>query len=262
MKVCSIPFDIVHGDVEANLVSAAHALHQVESDTDVVVLPELFTTSFVPDNETVAALAEANDGRTVEALRRWAEFFGFAIAGSFLACDGRGHYFNRGFFVEPSGDMAFYDKRHLFPLSTEDKVYTPGRGLPLRVRFRGWEFMLVLCFDVRFPVWTRNRPDAMYDVLLIPANWPHSRADQFKILLAARAVENQVYVVGANRSGKDDYGEYLPSDSIIFDNLGHPIQETRSGTGFQYALLDRKALMIGRERFPAWRASDHWTIEL
>lgn len=261
MKVCSIPLDIKYASPEDNILSAAKALHEVESDTDVVLLPELFTTAFVPDINTVATLAERNDGRTVETLRRWAEFFGFAIAGSFLATDGGGRYYNRGFFVEPSGDVTFYDKRHLFPLSTEDKTYTPGREHAARVRFRGWEFMLVICFDVRFPVWTRNRPESMYDVLLVPANWPHSRAGQFKILLAARAVENQVYVVASNRIGDDKFGQYNLGDSAIYDNLGTAIQETRRN-GYQYALLDRKALDEGRSRFPAYVATDKWSIEL
>lgn len=262
MKICAIPFDIVYGDVEANLLAMAHALHAVEPDTDVVVVPELFTTSFVQDRREQKLWAETDEGHTVDSLRRWAQFFGFAIAGSYLHTDGHDNYSNRGFFVEPSGEIAFYDKRHLFPLSTEDKVYTAGREMPLRVRFRGWEFMLVLCFDVRFPVWTRNRPGALYDVLLVPANWPRSRADQLRILLAARAVENQAYVVCANRSGSDNYGEYHPSETQIYDNLGNPIHETRSASGYRYALLSRADLDKGRERFPAWRASDSWTIDL
>lgn len=261
MKICSIPLDIVYASVEDNIIATAKALNDVEKDTDIVVLPELFTTAFVPDLKSVAQIAEKNDGRTVQALRRWAEFFGFAIAGSFLATDGDGRYFNRGFFVEPSGDVTFYDKRHLFPLSTEDKVYTAGHELPARIRYRGWEFMLVLCFDIRFPVWTRNRPERMYDILLVPANWPHSRADQLKILLAARAVENQVFVITANRSGSDKFGEYQISDSGMYDNLGVNIQETRRN-GYHYALLEHKLLTEGRSRFPAYIATDNWSIEL
>lgn len=261
MKVCSLPLDIVYASPEENLVSAAHALSQVETDTDLVVLPELFTTSFVPDEKTVSSLAEDNNGKTISTLKRWAQFFGFAIAGSFLATDGNGHYFNRGFFVEPMGDITLYDKRHLFPLSTEDKVYSPGTAFPPRIRFRGWEFRLAICFDIRFPVWTRNRPENMYDVLLVPANWPHTRAEQFRILLAARAVENQIYVIACNRTGTDKYGEYPQGDSWIFNNLGTPIQETRRN-GYQYALLDKDELMTGRKRFPAYVATDKWNIEL
>ena len=261
MKICAIPFDIVYASPEENLAAAGHALEQVEDDTDVVVLPELFTTAFVPDLGSVKVLAEDNSGRTVDTLRRWARKGGYAIAGSFLATDGSDSYFNRGFFVEPDGKATFYDKRHLFPLSTEDKVYTPGRAMAPRIDFRGWVFRIVLCFDVRFPVWTRNRPEDMYDVLIVPANWPHSRAGQFRILLAARAVENQIYVVGADRSGVDAYGEYLDCDSAIYDNLGNPMHEVRRG-GYLYAVLDQDALLEGRRRFPAYIATDKWSIEL
>lgn len=261
MKVCSIPFDIAYASPDENIISAAHALSEVDADTDLVVFPELFTTSFVPDVKTVTMLAERNDGRTVENLRRWTQFFGFAIAGSFLATDGAGNYYNRGFFVEPMGDVTFYDKRHLFPLSTEDKVYTPGCSFPPRIRYRGWEFRLILCFDLRFPVWTRNRPDNMYDVLLVPANWPHSRSSQFKLLLAARGIENQTYVIGANRTGRDKYGEYMSADSGMYDNIGNAIQETRRN-GYMYAILDRKVLTESRSHFPAYRATDNWSIEL
>lgn len=260
MKICAIPFDIVYASPEENIIAVECALRLVEPDTDLVVLPELFTTAFVPDIDSVEKLAESNDGTTVESLRRWAKSFGFAVAGSFLATDGAGHYFNRGFFMEPSGTVTFYDKRHLFPLSTEDKVYTPGRDMAPRISYLGWVFRIVICFDIRFPVWTRNRPDDMYDVLIVPSNWPHSRADQFKILLAARAVENQIYVVGADRSGKDAYGEYLDIDSGIYENLGKPVHDTRKG--LIYAVLDKESLHEGRRRFPAYVATDKWSIEL
>lgn len=261
MKICIAPIDIVFANPEENLLTAAHTLNQVERDTDVVVLPELFTTGFIKDEPTAAERAERNDGHTVETLQRWAQFFGFALCGSFLATDRPGHLANRTFFVEPGGDVTFSDKRHLFPLSTEDKVYAAATAEPPVVRFRGWNFKTIVCFDLRFPVWCRNREGADYDVLLVPANWPASRQDQFKLLLAARAVENQAYVFGANRTGEDDYGHYPKGISCVFDNLGHPIHETRRD-GLLYALLDKKELETGRKRFPAWQAADRWQIEL
>ncbi len=261
MKICTIPYDIVYASPEDNFSGVAHALSQVETDTDVVVLPELFTTAFIADEKTVATLAETNDGRTIETLKRWAQFFGFAIAGSFLATDGSGKYFNRAFFVEPLGDVTFYDKRHLFPLSTEDKIYTGGKKEAPVVRFRGWNFKLIICFDLRFPVWCRNIPCDLYDVLLVPSNWPHSRHIPYKILLTARAVENQAYTVGANRSGSDPYGEYTRNDSAIYDNWGNAIHETRRN-GFLYALFDRTELEAGRSKFPAFKAADHWSLDL
>ncbi len=261
MKICSIPYDIVYASPEDNFVGVAHALSQVEKDTDVVVLPELFTTAFIPDEKNVQALAEPDDGRTVETIRRWAQFFGFAIAGSFLSTDGHGHYYNRAFFIEPLGDATFYDKRHLFPLSTEDKVYSAGSVAPPLIRFRGWTFKLIVCFDLRFPVWCRNTASNPYDIMLVPSNWPNSRSYPYKTLLAARSIENQAYTVGANRSGIDPYGEYTKSDSAIYDYTGNAIQESRRN-GFLYALPDREELYLYRKKLPFLQAADNWSIDL
>lgn len=261
MKICAIPIDIAYADVENNLISAAHQLNQVEPDTDVVVLPELFTTSFIPDAKTIASVAETNDDHTVDSIRRWAQYFGFAIAGSFLATDGKGHYFNRAFFIEPMGDATFADKRHLFPLSSENTTYTPASELPPVIRYRGWNIRIIVCYDLRFPVWTRNTPDNLYDLLLIPSNWPVSRVKPYKLLLSARAVENQIYTVGCNRTGSDKYGDYPTGMTSIFDNLGEDIRETRRN-GHIYALLDLTNLKEGRERFPAYRSTDRFTLEV
>lgn len=261
MKICAIPFDITYADVENNLISVAHQLNQVEPDTDIVILPELFTTAFIPDAKTVAEKAEPIDGHTVDALKRWAQYFGFAIAGSYLATDGQGRYFNRAFFVEPMGDITFSDKRHLFPLSSENTVYTPGQTLPPTIRFRGWNIKIIVCYDLRFPVWTRNHPENLYDLLIVPSNWPISRVKPYKTLLSARAIENQIYTVGCNRTGVDKYGDYTTGMSSIFDNLGDDIKETRRN-GHIYALLDLTSLKEGRERFPAYRSSDHFSIDL
>lgn len=261
MKICAIPMDIAYADVENNLITAAHQLNQVEPDTDIVVLPELFTTAFIPDAKTIAETAETNSGHTVDSIKRWAQYFGFAIAGSFLATDGNGHYFNRAFFIEPMGDVTFTDKRHLFPLSTENASYTPASTLPPTIRFRGWNIRMVVCYDLRFPVWTRNQPENLYDLLLVPSNWPVSRQKQYHLLLSARAVENQIYTVGCNRTGSDKYGDYLTGMTCVFDNLGDDIRETRRN-GHVYALLDLTNLKEGRERFPAYRSTDRFSIDL
>lgn len=260
MKVCVIPLDIVDDDKEANILAVAHELNQVEHDTDLVVLPELFTTAFVSDKEKVKSLAETNDGPTVSALKRWSNFFGYAIAGSFLATEAEGNYYNRAFLIEPMGDVSFYDKRHLFPLSEENNTYKPGHVPSPFIRFRGWNIRLIVCFDLRFPVWCKNNPDQLYDLLLVPSNWPKAREYQFKTLLAARAIENQAYVIGANRTGSDKYGDYPAGISTIFDNLGNPINETRSN-GHIYSILNRDSLYMGRNRFPVFKASDRFTIE-
>lgn len=261
MKICVIPFDIQWAAKDENLISVAHQLSQVEPDTDIVVLPELFTTAFVPDRGTVEELAEDNEGKTVRTIKRWAQFFGFAIAGSFLATDNHGYFYNRAFFIEPMGDATYYDKRHLFPLSEENHTYAQGNTLSPIVRFRGWDIKLIICFDLRFPVWCRNEPGKLFDIMLVPSNWPHSREFQYKTLLSARAIENQIFTVGANRTGKDKYGEYQTGQSCIYDNLGTGIHETRSN-GHLYAIIHRQALVEGRRRFPAFEAADYYTIDL
>lgn len=260
LKVCSIPYDIIQGSKHENIISIASRLREVEPDTDIVVLPELFTTGFISDPAQLADLAETDDGHTVDTLRRWAQFFGVALAGSFLATDGAGHYYNRGFFIEPGGDTTFYDKRHLFTLSGENEIYAAGSGEPVTVRFRGWNIRLIICFDLRFPVWLRTTPRREYDLLICPAAWGGSRIIQFKTLLAARAIENQAIAISCNRLGKDDYGVYPRGMSVTFDNLGQEIHETRRN-GLIYALLDLDELRRSREKFPVSEAADKFTIE-
>ncbi len=261
MKTCVIPFNIKWAEKEENILSAAHELSQVDTDTDVVVLPELFTTGFIPSRGTVESLAEDNDGKTVRTLKRWAQFFGFAIAGSFLATNGKGYFYNRAFFIEPHGDATYYDKRHLFPLSKENRTYTPGSTLSPIVHFRGWNIKLIVCFDLRFPVWCRNEPGKLFDIMLVPSNWPHSREFQYKTLLSARAIENQIFTVGANCTGEDKFGTYPPGQSGIYDNLGVAVHETRKN-GHLYAIMNRQTLIEGRNRFPAYEAADVYTIDL
>lgn len=259
LKIALIPLSTKWGDKDANLQDAASQLNLVEKDTDLVVLPEVFATGYTEDVSQISDLAEANEGRIMEDVRRWSQYFGFAIAGTFIAVDDR-KYYNRAFLMEPSGDVSFYDKRHLFPLSNEAKVYTPGRKLSEPIRFRGWNIKLMVCYDLRFPVWCRNTQKSNYDLMVVPASWPHSRIYQFKQLLSARAIENQAYLAGANRTGQDLYGTYPPGDSAIYDNFGSAIGETRRN-GHIYSILDLDDLRKSRERFPAWKSSDTFTID-
>lgn len=259
LKTCIVPLDIKWGDIDANLQNAAYQLNQVEKDTDLVILPEVFATGYTEDISQIRSLAQPQDGRIIDTVKRWAQFFSMAIVGSFIASYPNGKFSNRAFMVEPSGEVTFYDKRHLFPLSNEAKVYTPGDKLPPVIRFRGWDIMLIVCYDLRFPVWCRNTPHTPYDILAVPANWPHSRIFQMHQLLSARAIENQAFAIGANRTGQDLYGTYPPGDSDIFDNMGSRIGETRRN-GHIYAILSHHALEEARTRFPAWKSADSFTI--
>lgn len=255
LKVAILPLAIEWGNKDKNFETVAAAMATIESDTDVVVLPELFTTAFLPDKDMMADVAEPLSGRTLEFVRDMAKRYNVGIAGSFLAGIG-GLYYNRGFFVEPSGDETIYDKKHLFSLSRESKIMAGGSKRPPVVRFRGWNLALIVCYDLRFPVWCRNHALA-YDAMLVPANWPVARKYAWEHLLMGRAIENQAYYVGADRAGTDDYGDY-DGMAMIVDYEGKPIGETRGN--FVYATLERGKIETSRQRFAAWRDADEFNF--
>lgn len=256
LKVAIIQQNIVNGNKEENLLIASDAISRLESDTDIVVLPELFSTGFLSDTDRMKSLAELNTGQTMKTLSTLAKKYNIAICGSFIAKTGK-NYFNRAFLIEPSGDETFYDKRHLFSLSEEYNVFTAGYCRCPIVRYRGWNLNIVICYDVRFPIWCRNRENE-YDVLLIVANWPRSRATAWKQLLIGRAIENQSYVIGANRIGSDEYGDY-PGDSFIVDHKGHVVGRY-TDEGFIYAELDKQSLKSFRMKFPVWKDADVFNL--
>lgn len=258
LRVAVLPLPIVCGDKEANLLAVENALATLPSGTDIVVLPELFSTGYIDDAGQLATLAERNTGSTIDRIKEWAACTGAAFAGSYLASTHPRKY-NRGFFIEPSGEETFYDKRHLFSLSREPKLFAPGTDRPLVVRFRGWNVALVVCYDLRFPVWCRNR-GGEYDLLLVVANWPKTRAYAWEHLLIARAIENQSYVVGANRGGKDDYGDY-EGMSYIFDSRGMAIGVWPADSPFIVADLNGSALESYRKSFPALDDADNFIIK-
>lgn len=261
MKIAILPMDIAWGQKEENLISTAEKLRHVHHDTDVVVLPETFTTGFVRKREQLRELAETNDGHTMDDVHRWAKFFKFAIVGSFVACDkSRTTFYNRAFFIEPSGDETFYDKHHLFIPSGEGEAYTAGRKLPPVVRYMGWDFALAICYDMRFPEWLRNR-QGRYEVLLLPASWPDARRLAWDILVRARAVENQAYVVAANRSGSDPGGEYSVNSSVIIDHMGRCISTIDTQHGIVYATLDHEVLRDARRRLPVLEHQAPFTLD-
>ncbi len=253
MKIAIVPLDIAWGDVEENLVSAAERLRHVETGTDIVALPEMFSTGYINNSEQLSLVTKSSVGHTIDAIHRWAEFFKFAIAGSFIAFE-NGRYYNRGFFIEPSGDETFYDKHHLFSLGGERDLYTAGMTPPPVIRYLGWNIALSICYDLRFPEWLRN-VNASYDLMLVPASWPDSRSYAWKHLLIGRAIENQSFIAGANRSGKDDHGDYPVANCHIFDYLGKSIGEM-SPNNIIHAELDYEGLRKFRQRFTAWREGD------
>lgn len=257
LKVAALPIDIVWGDREENLMALERGLASMPAGTDIVVVPELFTTGFIHDADSLVRLAERTSGETIARLHRLAAQYNVALAGSYL-CNIGGLYYNRGFFIEPSGDEMFYDKRHLFSLSPEASVYRPGDRRSPVVRFRGWNIAMIVCYDLRFPVWCRNIGQ-LYDIMLVPANWPHARGYAWEHLLIARAIENQAYYIGANRSGADDYGDYNDM-AAIYDGLGLPIGVRDPASGMIVATIYKQDLQQMRRRLPFSADADDYTI--
>jgi predicted amidohydrolase len=241
---------------EQNLASFEEQLAPLEGRTDLVVLPEMFTTGFSMNAE---ALAEPADGRSARWLVSMARRLGAAITGSLITSDA-GKRFNRLHWATPDGKIVHYDKRHLFRLGGEHEHYTPGRTARI-VEWRGFRVCPLVCYDLRFPVFSRRTSSLDYDVLVYVANWPKPRVDAWSTLLKARAMENQAYVVGVNRIGDDGNGMPHTGQSAAVDFLGRPLVEAGSEPGVFTAELDLRLLREFRERFPAHLDADRFTLE-
>lgn len=220
---------------------------------DLVVLPELFATGF----DVAAAAAEPEGGPVAGALRGWALRYGRAIAGSVAVREADGTLRNRMYFVRPSGEAEWYDKRHLFRPGGEAAAYAPGSERRV-VHYRGWRLLLLVCYDLRFPVWSRCRGD--YDAIVCCAAWPAPRRAAWRTLVRARAIENQCYVAAVNRAGADP-GIVYAGDSALVDFRGETTAEARCGVQTTTATWDREALEAFRARFPAWRDADGFRLE-
>ena len=229
--------------------------------TDLVLLPETFTSGF--SNEAIHN-AETMEGPTVDWLRGQSRAIDAAITGSVQLRTGEG-VFNRLFFATPDGGLEHYDKRHLFRYAKEHERYAAGRER-LTVEWKGWRICPLVCYDLRFPVYSRNRfdverPEALdYDLLLYVANWPAARAQAWKTLLPARAIENLCYVAGLNRVGVDGNGLAYSGDSVVLDFMGAPLLSMGDEEGVATTTIRGDALLGHRERFPAMLDGDAFTL--
>lgn len=259
LKVCLAPIEIAWGQKETNLETLDKIFRTLHPETDLLVLPETFSTGFPSDldKESFRELAERNTGETIDIIKKYASAHSIAIAGSFLA-DSGGLLFNRAFFIEPSGDEYFADKRHLFSLGGENLILHPGDER-MSLRYRGWNISMIVCYDLRFPIWCRNRNNE-YDLLLAVANWPASRVQTWDLLLQARAIENQAYVCGVNCKGVDNKGAEYNGSSHLYDFRGKDIMVNISDDGLFYASLSMEKLLNYRERFPFWKDADDFSL--
>ena len=214
----------------------------ITENVDLIVLPEMFTSGFTMNPK---AIAETMQGETVSWLQALAKAKNIAITGS-LVIQENGNFYNRLVFVFPSGAIKTFDKKHLFTLAGEDKIYTSGTE-KIIIEYKGFKICPLICYDLRFPVFARNTED--YDVLIYVANWPKPRINAWDALLKARAIENMCYTIGVNRIGEDPNQHHYPGHSQAIDFLGNYIIEPQETEGLFIVNLDKNALLESRQKF-------------
>lgn len=255
LKVSIIQSDLVWENKEKNLDHFYSCIANLKDKSDLVILPETFSTGFSmnPGN-----LAETITGKTIELIKSWAAEFNIAIAGSFISKEENAFY-NRALFVTPEKKALYYDKRHLFRMGGENDVYTPGNSYSI-IPYKGWNIRIIICYDLRFPVWIRNKNEE-YDLLICVANWPKARAKVWNILLEARAIENSCYVCGVNRIGEDGNGLAHQGDSSIIDFKGNILSKAQIDTEETITLnLSKEKLIDFRNKFPVGKDADSFAI--
>lgn len=226
--------------------------------TEIVVLPEMFSTGFSMQPKL---FAETMEGETVEWMKRISSENGIVLTGSMIA-EENGHYFNRLVWMLPNGQFGYYDKRHLFAYAGEYAEYTAGNKR-LIASVKGWKINLQVCYDLRFPVWARQQTQnevPEYDLLIYVANWPEKRSHAWKTLLCARAIENQCYVVGVNRVGNDGNNIYHSGNSLVIDPLGQVLYHMADEEDVNTITLSKEKLAEVRTRFPFLNDADNFTI--
>lgn len=249
LKICGLNHDIVWENPQDNFKIIECRL--ADATADVFLLPEMFSTGFSMNVQTLADCSCT----TLRWMKDFAKKKNAAVAGSVSVCEG-GEYFNRFFFVQPNGNFQHYDKRHLFSYSGENKIYTPGIERVI-VEYKGVRILLQVCYDLRFPVFSRNRDD--YDVVLYVANWPASRVEAWSHLLKARAIENLTYVFGLNRIGEDGNGLSYEESSGVFFADGKEV--TRKEGNLVFADIDLESLRLFRDKFGFLNDRDDFVIK-
>ena len=241
----------------ANLEMLEQKIKSIPDKTEIVVLPEMFSTGF---SMRAAELAETMDGNSIRWMQQIAASRKIILTGSLIIREGD-HYYNRLIWMLPNGEAGWYDKRHLFSYGEEDRYYTPGRKR-LVASVKGWKINLQICYDLRFPVWARQQQetDPEYDVLLYTANWPERRIHAWKTLLQARAIENQSYVIGLNRVGMDGHNIYHSGESMILDPLGKTLYLGPDGEAIVTLTLNREPLEATRKQYPFLKDADNFMI--
>lgn len=249
LRVTLVQAELLWEDCVGNLHFFSQLLEPLAGTTDVVILPEMFTTGFSLNGEV---LAETMTGPTVRWLQQLANNVDAAICGSVIIRQQSALY-NRFIWVTPAGEIYHYDKHHLFRYAQENSVYSPGSE-KLVIDYKGWKIRPFVCYDLRFPVWCANVNKA-YDLGIYVANWPAARAAHWKALLLARAIENQVYIAGVNRIGRDGNNLEYAGDSMLLDPQGRIMQQCGAKEQCTTSVISHSELEEYRNRFPAWMDS-------
>ena len=272
LSITTIQSGLTWENKEANLEMFDNKIRSLSGKKEIVILPEMFSTGF---SMNPASLAETMDGPTVQWMRRISAEQKIILTGSVII-EENGAYYNRLIWMLPNGNYGYYDKRHLFAYAGEDKYYTPGNKR-LIASVKGWKVNLQICYDLRFPVWARQSDSSFdqvplppeqrknkgveYDLLVYVANWPEKRIQAWKTLLQARAIENQVYVVGVNRVGNDGNNIYHSGDSMVIDPLGEILYNKSHEEDIHSIQLDKAKLDDLRTKLPFLNDADDFLIQ-
>lgn len=258
LTITTIQTNLHWEDKKANLAMLENKINGIQEKTEIVVLPEMFSTGF---SMQPALFAETMDGDTVQWMKKIAATKKIILTGSVII-EEAGHFFNRLIWMLPNGQFGVYDKRHRFAFAGEDNFYTAGTKR-LIASVKGWKINLQVCYDLRFPVWARQQSQAEgpeYDVLMYVANWPERRSHAWKTLLQARAIENQSYVVGVNRVGNDGNNIYHSGDSMIIDPMGEVLYTKQNEEDIHSITLEKEALQSVRDKLPFLKDADGFML--
>jgi len=253
LKITIIQSELHWENAEANRKMFSEKIQLIESETDLIVLPEMFSTGF---SMKAKRLSEPNNGETLKWMISEAKKKNCAITGSVIISEDD-KFFNRMFFVFPDGSYEKYDKKHTFTLARENETYDAGTKR-LIVDYKGWKICPLVCYDLRFPVWARNTED--YDVLIYVANWPKVRTLAWDTLLRARAIENMTYCIGVNRVGFDGNGHEYIGHSAVYDVLGKQISSSGLDEFTETVVLEKEHIATNRKHLQFLNDRDHFTL--
>ena len=258
MRVTSIQTDIYWENIDENLSQLTKTFKTLPS-SDLVILPEMFTTGFTMNAHKVA---EKKEDKTLSWMKKMSSNYGVMIIGSIPVME-KAHYYNR-LFVVNNDQIEYYDKRHLFSMANEDQTYSSGNR-SIVIDYKGWKIMPLICYDLRFPVWSRNHfkdKNYKYDILIYVANWPAKRSSAWVDLLKARAIENSCYTFGVNRVGTDGNNVHYDGRSRTFDFLGNRMDQFESDKAMiDQTICEKGKLTEFRNKFPVLQDADHFTLK-